>query len=292
MANRWGENKMYDVGILGNGFVGSSIASGLALHANVKIHDPNPDRSLNTFEEVVDCDFVFVSVPTPMNLSKNNEIDLSVVREVFSSVNTYKRRNKDSNQDSIFVLKSTVVPGTTDYLQELYPNLKIVFNPEFLTERSAKLDFINTSRVVIGGEEGLCDKLEDLYRVRFPHTLIIKTDTKSAEFIKYMCNCFFATKISFMNEMKQASNLLDLNWESVMKGFLSDGRIGNSHVDVPGHDGSLGFGGKCFPKDVNAFMNFLEKEGVKTTMLTAAWEKNQEVRDVHDWLDIEGATSK
>ena len=73
-----------------------------------------------------------------------------------------------------------------------------------------------------------------------------------------------------------------------MDGFISDGRIGNSHLDVPGHDGSLGFGGKCFPKDLNAFINLFESIGINPTVMKAAWDKNLEVRQNHDWEEIEG----
>ena len=107
-----------------------------------------------------------------------------------------------------------------------------------------------------------------------------------------MCNCFFASKVSFVNEMKQMSNELGLDWDAVMDGFISDGRMGNSHFDAPGHDGKHGFGGKCFPKDLNAFIQFYKSKGINPTVLQAVWEKNLEVREEHDWLKIEGATSE
>jgi len=279
--------KMYKIGIIGNGFVGSAIAAGFGLHTNVSIYDVSPEKSLNSFEETVAADFVFVSVPTPMSLKKKNEIDLSIIVSVFKKISEFKNLNKDT----IFILKSTVVPQTTLELSKQFPNLNIVFNPEFLTERSARLDFINASRIVIGGPEHLCDRVENLYRIRFPHTKIIKTDSCTAEFIKYLCNTFFATKVSFMNEMKQISDKLNLDWDKAMDGFISDGRIGNSHLDVPGHDGSPGFGGKCFPKDINALINFCKKNNIDPKILIAAWEKNLEVRNNHDWNSIEGATS-
>ena len=278
---------MYNIGIIGNGFVGSAIASGFALHAKVFVYDADTKKSINTFEEVVDCDFVFVAVPTPMNLDNENKIDLSIVRNVFDRI--YEHNN---NSKSIFILKSTVLPGTTEQLASEYPNLEIVFNPEFLTERSARLDFINASRIVLGGDVLACYKVSSLYRERFPHTQIISTDSTSAEFVKYMCNCFFATKISYMNEMRQVSDKLGLDWSNIIQGFLSDGRIGNSHIDVPGHDGHRGFGGKCFPKDINAFINFFKETDINPIVLSAAWEKNVEVREENDWEKIEGATSK
>lgn len=279
---------MSKIGIIGNGFVGSAIAFGFGLHAEIKIYDKNNSKSMNTLEEVVNgSEFIFLSLPTPMSLNKNGKIDLSIIDQAFQEI-----LNVDDGADKIFVIKSTVVPGTTKYFQDKYPQLKIVFNPEFLTERAARLDFINAARIVIGGAPEDNERLSRLYRTRFPYTKIVQTDTQSAEFVKYMCNCFFATKVSFVNEMKQMSDTLKLDWDSVMDGFISDGRMGNSHFDAPGHDGKHGFGGKCFPKDINAFINFYEEKGISPTMLRAAWEKNLEVREEHDWLDIEGATSE
>ena len=111
--------------------------------------------------------------------------------------------------------------------------MRFVFNPEFLTERKARLDFINTSRIVLGSN---CPKsneiVESLYRLRFPYTKIIKTDFGTAQLIKYMANCFFAAKVSFMNEMYQICQAIDGNWDHALDGFISDGRIGNSHIDV------------------------------------------------------------
>ena len=191
------------------------------------------------------------------------------------------------------MIKSTVVPGTVEKLAEKYPKMNFVFNPEFLTERKARLDFINTSRIVLGSDKELAiDIVEELYRVRFPYTQVIRTDFSTAQLIKYMANCFFATKVSFMNEMYQICNAVGGDWDKALEGFITDGRIGNSHIDVPGHDGDLGFGGKCFPKDINAIINKCEEIGVKTPVIKGAWEKNQEVRKDLDWYDIPGAVSK
>ena len=91
--------------------------------------------------------------------------------------------------------------------------------------------------------------------------------------------------------MRQAVSKLNFSWEDIMEGFISDGRIGNSHLDVPGHDGSLGYGGKCFPKDINAFIGFFNKIEIEPKILNASWSKNLEVRDNLDWGQIEGAVS-
>ena len=139
---------------------------------------------------VNESEFIFVSVPTPMNIGHGGEIDLSILDQVLDQI---EKVNQQSN--NIVIVKSTAVPGTTLKYIERYPTLNIVFNPEFLTERTARLDFINTSRIVIGAEhKELSQRVKELYRDRFTATQIIETDTQSAEFIKYMCNCFFSLK--------------------------------------------------------------------------------------------------
>ena len=167
--------------------------------------------------------------------------------------------------------------------------MKFVFNPEFLTERSAFFDFISQTRFVLGGEAANLSKVSDLYRDRFGSTItIIETDFESAELIKYACNTFFATKVSFLNEMKMLSEKVNANWEDVIEGFLRDGRVGHSHSQVPGPDGKLGFGGSCFPKDIQALINFGDSVGVDLSVLKGAWKTNLLVRPERDWEQLKG----
>ena len=276
------------LGIIGNGFVGSAIMHGFILHVDdIMIYDKDKKRSTHSMEDlVIKSDVIFICVPTPM--FESGECDLSIVNSVVSELAEY-----ECIDSKVVVIKSTVVPGTTEKLANDYPNMNFVFNPEFLTERKARLDFINTSRIVLGSNKAIANsKVEDLYRKRFPYTKIIKTDFGTAQLIKYMANCFFATKVSFMNEMHQICEAIDGDWDRALEGFISDGRIGNSHVDVPGHDGDFGFGGKCFPKDLNAMIKRAEALGVSPDVMKGAWEKNKQVRKDLDWYDIPGAVSK
>ena len=275
------------IGIVGNGFVGSSVAFGFSpqtgCDAEVRIYDKDISKSFNSLSEVVnESDFIFVSVPTPSN--RDGSIDLENVYDIFDEMNKINRK-----RENIFLLRSTVVPGTTMEIQKRCEKLRIVFNPEFLTERSAKFDFINQARFIIGGEDENTHEVENLFRWRFGETIpVIKTDYQTAEFIKYMNNCFFATKISFLNEMNQIASMCNTNWEIAVEGFVRDGRIGHSHLSVPGPDGKFGFGGSCFPKDINAMMHFAESIGVNSKVLKAVWEKNLEVREDKDWMRMPG----
>ena len=280
------------LGIIGNGFVGNAIAHAFIPCMDVKIYDKNPEKSFNTLEEVVnDSDVVFVSVPTPMR--PDGTIDLSIVESVFDSIQVcYKSENK-----TVFVLKSTVVPGTTRKLKQKHPTLQIVFNPEFLTERHARFDFLNQSRIILGFETDLdddnrnlsVDKVKGLYNERFSGNNFITTNYETAEMIKYFNNLFFAVKVSFMNEMKLVADKTKLiNWDKAVRGFVSDGRVGDSHLQVPGPDGKCGFGGSCFPKDINAFMTFAESIGLDLAVLKGAWKTNLNVRPEKDWENLKG----
>ena len=262
---------MKQIGVIGNGFVGSAVVNGFALHAEVKVYDKSPQLSISTFQETVNRDYVFVCVPTPMGLG--GDCDLTIMDSVMAGIN-----REQKNSSSINIIKSTVPPGTLEKYSDQYPHLRLVSNPEFLTERSANLDFINAPRIIIGGCEENTSKVALLYRDRFPYKKIIQTDFATSQFVKYMCNCFFATKVSFMNEMFQAAQKLKINWDDACDGFVSDGRVGNSHLEVPGHDGEFGFGGKCFPKDINSFISIFNDIGVDPKILKAVWQKNLEVR--------------
>ncbi len=278
----------YNIGIIGNGFVGSAISNGFSLKANIRIYDIDKNRRTHSLQDTINLsEFIFLCLPTPMTEVSGGPIDLSIYYDCLSQI---EKIYQDKQQ--VFIIKSTVIPGTTEQFCDRFADFNFVFNPEFLTERNANLDFINAARIVLGGPEHYTTRVEKLYRTRFPYKNIILTDYKTSEMIKYMCNCFFSTKISFLNEMMQVAKHLDVCWDSAMEGFISDGRIGNSHIEVPGHDGSLGFGGKCFPKDINAMIYFMNNIGVKPSVLQAVWDKNLEVRELIDWSEIKGAVSE
>ena len=194
-----------------------------------------------------------------------------------------------NESDNIILVRSTIVPGTTRLFQKEFPNLNFVFNPEFLTERSAKYDFINQSRFILGGEKTYTSQVASLFKWRFGNSLpIIETDFETAELIKYMNNCFFATKVSFLNEMKLISDKVGSNWDLAIEGFVRDGRIGHSHLSVPGPDGKFGFGGSCFPKDIQAIINFAKNLDLNLSTLEGAWKTNLSVRPEKDWEELKG----
>ncbi len=278
------------IGIVGNGFVGSAVRYGFSPNvgcdAEVRVYDKNPNKSTHTLEEVIiESDIIFLSVPTPSN--QDGTMNVDIVDSVLNDIDTMNSTMVD--EVGIILLRSTVTPGTTSNLQKKYPNLRIVFNPEFLTERSANFDFINQSRFILGGSSDDVIEVSELFRERFGSSLsIIETNYETAELIKYMTNTFFATKISFLNDMKLLADKCGVIWEDALEGFVRDGRVGHSHLNVPGHDGKFGFGGSCFPKDIQALINFGEELGLEMSVLKGAWKTNLKVRPEKDWEQLKG----
>ena len=266
----------YSIGIIGHGYVGESQSFAFSPSFNVKVFDKDSSKSTHSLKEVLESDIIFVCLPTPMK--KDGSQDLSFISDFFN----------DTKKGPIYIIKSTVIPGTTNMLVNKYKNLDIIFSPEFLTERTAKLDILTQTRIILGGNKKLTNKVREIYNIRFKNKTVIQTDSLTAEFIKYMNNTFFASKVSIMNEFYRLANHLGVDWDKALYGFVSDQRIGDSHLSVPGPDGKLGFGGTCFPKDINAFISFAKKHNINMNVLEAAWKTNLEVRPERDWENLKG----
>lgn len=266
----------FKVGVIGNGFVGESQAFAFSPTTDLRVFDLDPLKASHKRSELDVCDYIFVCVPTPMR--KSGAQDVSYIENVFET----------AVEGPIYIIKSTVLPGTTASLQKKYPELNIVFCPEFLTERTAKLDMLTQARIVLGGNPRDVEAVTTLYEQRFMNKHIIKTDSTTAELIKYMNNTFFATKVSIINEFKLLSTAIGANWQDALYGFASDGRVGDSHLHVPGPDGKMGYGGTCFPKDVNALLQFADKHDVDLNTIKGGWVTNLQVRPEQDWKADKG----
>ena len=282
----------YHIGVVGNGFVGSAVQFGFSPSTGcdyeVRVYDKDPSKSLHSLEETVnESDIIFLSVPTPSN--KDGSMNLDIVRKALQDIS-----DVNTVSDNVVLLRSTVIPGPTRKLDSEFKNVNLIFNPEFLTERSAKFDFINQPRFILGCGDEVMDRyrseqVADLFRDRFGESIpVIETNYETAELIKYMNNCYFATKVSFLNEMYQISEKSGVDWDIALDGFARDGRIGHSHMNVPGPDGKFGFGGSCFPKDIQAMINYGESLDLNMNTLKGVWNTNLEVRPEKDWENLKG----
>lgn len=297
------------IAVIGQGFVGGSLTTvfseqGFEVLAYDKAgkyakgsHPYRPEdlRHLVSFAESIEdfCGVYFVCLPTPM--FEDGSADLGIVEGVLEELSSLPG-------ERIAVVKSTVPPGSTENWNKKYASrgLRVIFNPEFLTEANALDDMRNQNRIILGGPRPWINSVKQVFQTAFSKVPIIKTSSTTAEMVKYLTNNFLTVKVSFANEMSQICEALDksglnVDYDKVVEYAKYDKRLGDSHWSVPGPDGSRGYGGHCFPKDINAMIDVAKKNGVDPKVLSASWEKNLEVRSSQDrdWEKMSGrAVSK
>ncbi len=268
--------RKFRIGIIGYGIVGQAVEYGFSKE-EIHVYDKfKPSESLK--EVVQKSDYIFVCLPTPIKKDESG-IDLSIIDEAIAKIVRIARKS-----DKIIIIKSTVIPGTTKGYITKYKDNLFCFNPEFLRERSFLQDFVNSDRIIIGAENDLVlRRVSSIYQSTMPKIPIFLTDPTTAEMVKYMANCFLATKVIFANEMFEICEKLGIKYEEVKKMVTADKRIYDSHLDITS---ARGFGGKCFPKDLLALRALAKKMGVDTKILDAVWAKNLKIRKFRDWEEI------
>ena len=259
------------VAIIGYGFVGKALQNGLKNSVEVLLIDPKLNTNINDLK-TFKPDTIFICVPTPMN--DDGSQDTSILENVIDELNPF-------SESSLIVLKSTVIPSYVSKIEIKIPN--IVYNPEFLRENFANEDFINADLIVFGSKNDEANKkLANFYSqyTKCINTNYQFTDLISASLIKYSINSFLSAKVIFFNEFFEVfsnSGSKD-NWENFIKIMQNDKRIGNSHMQVPGPDGKLGFGGPCFPKDTKALLQYSKDIGEPLKLLEKCISLNNNIR--------------
>lgn len=256
------------IGIVGYGYVGKAFYNFFKTHYDVSIYDPSYEKSC-TKEEINNCDIGVICVPTPQK--KDGGCDISIVEESVKWMN-----------NKIILCKSTVPPSTTKTLSEKY-NKSIVFSPEYAGESSYwtpykfHTDVKETPFFIFGGEKSACEQLIDIYiPITGPTKTYRITDSTSAELAKYAENSFYATKVTFCNEFFDICKKSNSSWNEVRELFLLDPRINPMHTMVL--KDNRGFGGKCFPKDVNAIIEYAKSIGVNPQLLESVISTNNRIR--------------
>lgn len=236
------------IGILGYGCVGKAVSQ-LSRVFEVAIYDPNVSiySGISNLDEAYAADFVFCCVPT--HSANDGSLDVSIVESLVAKFVA-------KSASGILVIKSTVTPGTAARLVKHYGVSRILSNPEFLSEQTADSDFNNPVDVVIGGAPSaaaaLRECLDRFYQYGEHSSRYTLCSTTEAELLKSARNAFYATKISFMNELARLCSKLDVDYPSFRQHLTMRGEhpwLNGQHTAVPGPDGRYGYGGKCLSKD-------------------------------------------
>lgn len=266
---------MIKIAIVGHGFVGKAVEYGFTNdRVKITLIDPLLGTSIDDLKND-DYAAAFVCVPTPMGA--DGSIDSSIVEKVVAELS--------SVSTNLIVLKSTVLPNIVDELSKEYDNF--IYNPEFLTERNYKNDFVNPPMHVFGGNKSDCHELKQIYdQYSNCNACPVQIMTaKEASFVKYTINTFLATKVAWFNELYDLMDSHGANYETVMAAVSNDKRVGTSHTKVPGPDGKRWYGLGCFPKDCAALIRLSGPESMK--ILRTSFEVNSKGRSQYELDDRE-----
>ena len=245
---------MLKIGFIGQGFIGKNMADDFVERGYEVVRYSLDMEYFSNREAVAECEMVFIAVPTPTTVEGFNSGALEAVLPLVG-------------KGKIAVIKSTIIPGMTKRLQEMFPDIVVLHSPEFLRERHAVEDTRKPPRNIIGvpvENELYLTAAELVLSVlpKSPYELICKAE--EAELIKYGGNTFLALKVIYMNLIYDLAEEVGADYSVIADAMAADSRIGGSHmqvVDSSGHDGAVagrGAGGHCFPKDLAALREVYE----------------------------------
>lgn len=277
------------INIIGYGYVGSALGyvcqrNGVdfCVYDVIKKTDTGAIQNFDNLEELVehsekfnDFNIYIICVPTPTG--ESGECDTSIVEHVMSEL------NRLSTLDTVVLIKSTVKPGTCRRLSDKYASecLNIMYCPEFLKEKTYKEDMYNADFVLLGKSPSYNSLLvEDVFKNIYNHKKIdiVVKKYEECELLKYTINVFLSVKVWFFNEIYTLCDSFGVNYSNMKELFKLEPRLGESHMDVPGHDGKMGFGGKCLPKETRGMSHLQQSVGLDNSVLQQILKRNSELR--------------
>lgn len=264
---------MKKISIIGHGYVGKAVENYFKDHFTVSLFDP---KYLDLPEVFPSSDLFVICVPTPENA--DHSVDLSYVKDALGRI----------PKGSLTLIKSTVPPGSVDsFKAEL--DMRICFSPEFIGEGKYVVQWwkdknyphptdmkYHDFHIVGGDRKDARDILEFFKKVSGPEIKYIVTDAKTAELCKYMENSWGATKVTFCNEFAKIAEAMGVDYDELRELWLLDGRVERMHTAV--FKDKRGFGGKCYPKDVNGIVEQSKKAGYHPKLLSAVLAVNEELK--------------
>lgn len=269
--------------IIGLGFVGSAmydsfILKGLQKNINIFCYDKYKNGGIGDINDSLNCDIVFLALPTPFNNSTSS-YELNSIYECCD----YLSKN---NYNGIIIIKSTIIPNTIYQLENTFSNLEFIHNPEFLTARTAFDDFNNQKHIVLGkGFRCSIDKLEKVkffYSQYFPDAKINDCSCLESECMKIFCNCFYAVKVQFFTELYLLCEKNSCDFNKIKNMMLENNWINSMHTNIPGPDGQISYGGLCFPKDTNALNEYMKKLDTPNQVLESCINERNILRNDHN----------
>jgi len=269
--------KGMNIGICGLGTVGSAISHFFENARNkvkISLYDKYKSEN-NDFNVLLQTDILFVCLPTPFD-EETQTYNTDELHEVFERLHSVSYKGD-------ILLKSTVEPEFCSVINNKYPSLILIHNPEFLTARYALDDFRTQKHIVLGSTGHSAHRLPILagvYSSWFPHHITISlTEAKYSSLMKIACNAFYATKIQFFNELYQLCQATGMEYSTVQKLMTTANEwLPLMHTHVPGPDGQLSFGGACLPKDTAALLALCHRQRIEAAVIDATLQEHRVMR--------------
>jgi UDPglucose 6-dehydrogenase len=249
---------MKHIAIMGLGMVGGNLGKFFASEG-IEADRYDPPKGFPDPSVLGRADVIFIAVPTPFYMDGRG-FDVSFLHEAIRAI---------PGSGKAVVIKSTVIPGTTDAMQKDYPQHRFLFNPEFLTEQRAEWDTFHPERQIVGYTDASKDDAESVLRMLPKAGFQRIIPAKAAELVKYFGNAFYALKVTYANQMHDLCERLGLDYDHILDCVGAEPWIGRQHLVVK-HRGYRGYGGKCLPKDTRALLELAKETGIDLTLLTAA----------------------
>lgn len=245
--------------VAGFGHVGSAVFETFAKHYNVAAVDPKIGST--TMRDYPRADGCIVCVPTPATSTRGYDPQYLI------------RVLHDIEYGMPILIKSTVSPEIVDLLFRTFPRHDITYAPEYLTQANAQVEFACQEIAHMGGIN--VEFWTEVWRKIIPFCTVREATAKEVVFQKMARNAFLASKVTWFNELKRVCELNGLDYDQIRHMMCDDFRIGESHTQVPGPDGKLGYGGACFPKEVEAILHMSHNE---FTLLKSTKKRNKFLR--------------
>lgn len=265
------------IGIAGVGVLGTAISNFFeSFDDELKVVKYDKYKNIGDIDALLQADLIFLCLPTELDVA-TGIYNISEIEAMCKYLDANKYRG-------IVVLKSTVLPYTTENLSSIFSRLLIIHNPEFLTERTAEQDFRNQRHLVLGLLETTPvftkECIIKFFSKYFPSAELSICMSYESESMKLFCNTFYAVKVHFMTELKLLCDSMNMNYSRIKELMLRNGWINPMHTDSPGHDGMLSYGGRCLPKDSSALLTLMKKYKSPNALLDATVRENKEVREL------------
>ena len=262
--------------VIGVGILGAAMLKVLqTMHPDAVGYDKYKPEYSGTLEQVLSSDILFMTLPTPYS-DINKRFDTSAIDEWCALL-----ANKDYK--GCVIIKSTVEPGLTDRIYIAHPLLKVVYSPEFCSVKTAEQDIRDARQIILAyaatEEPDWWPPILQWFQTRFPNSIITICKPVEAELMKLACNCFYAVKIQFFNEIYDVAATCGANYDTVREMMLTNGWINPMHTIVPGTDGLRSYGGQCIPKDTNALLQYMKRNNNIYKVLEATVAERNELRN-------------